>query len=60
MMAAARVRLEALAQPDPATGQLPPLTSQEIGGAIHELALDMLAETEGWAQLFNVKDVEAA
>jgi hypothetical protein len=38
----------------------PALVSQEIGAAVHAVAIDMLEETEGWARLFKVKGVEAA
>lgn len=59
MMRAARDRLAALSFPEVGSSGTA-LVSQEIGGAVHAVAIDMLEETEGWARLFKVKGVEAA
>jgi hypothetical protein len=59
MMRAARNHLAALHVPEDGQPGLA-LVSQEIGGAVHAVAIEMLEETEGWARLFRVKGVEAA
>jgi hypothetical protein len=59
MMRAVRDHLAALHVPEDGQPGLA-LVSQEIGGAVHAVAIDMLEETEGWARLFRVKGVEAA
>jgi hypothetical protein len=36
-----------------------PLASQSLGAVLHRLAILMMQEARGWAQIFRLKTVEA-